>query len=500
MANEEQTLQFMMQSLDQYTSMAKNISEATRALINAFLDVLRDNTGARELQKYLNERDEKGHYKNKPAIYFAKKGHQHTLERMLDKAGICYVDCKRDDMDGNIMFMVADKDVAAVDKIFNKFRADRSPGGLISKEILWDQADGDVLKIREVPSEDLLLFDSKAREAGINIALQGEHNVLFDKKDAATMEHISASVAYDRSGKAGRILSEQAKYENKNACRIGEAAIQTDKKPFYIVDRKGGVAMCTSRSLEYIRDGKSVYFKKARIPKKHDLLSPTPAMEEEYKKINAFVVGLDHPVDLTEKEYERYKMLNRIEKESFLEKIDQEHGKPVISNEDKRLLRLHESDREIMEEKIYQQSFNEYEPEEKERLSSLGMFREEARQKQIDASQISEIEKSDEDLLENAVKKRNRYIFEKEYMNPKLEKYFDEAANGREHSRTYEEIRTVEHEHNEGETPETHDVEWEEKEYDDTEWSDAWDKDDNGVPDPMQDINGNGILDDDERY
>lgn len=53
MANEETTLQFMMQVLDQYSSMAKNMSEAARQTINSFLDVIRDNTGARELKNIL---------------------------------------------------------------------------------------------------------------------------------------------------------------------------------------------------------------------------------------------------------------------------------------------------------------------------------------------------------------------------------------------------------------------------------------------------------------
>ena len=48
MANEETTLQFMMQVLDQYSSMAKNMSEAARQTINSFLDVIRENTGAGE--------------------------------------------------------------------------------------------------------------------------------------------------------------------------------------------------------------------------------------------------------------------------------------------------------------------------------------------------------------------------------------------------------------------------------------------------------------------
>ena len=70
------------------------------------------------------------------------------------------------------------------------------------------------------------------------------------------MQRVAASVAYDRCGKAGKILMQQAEYENKNSCRIGERVLQKEKRPFYIVDKDGGVAMCTENSLEYIKQEK----------------------------------------------------------------------------------------------------------------------------------------------------------------------------------------------------------------------------------------------------
>ena len=42
---------------------------------------------------------------------FAKKEHQEKLDKSLTEAGICHVSCKRADMNGNAMFLVADKDV-----------------------------------------------------------------------------------------------------------------------------------------------------------------------------------------------------------------------------------------------------------------------------------------------------------------------------------------------------------------------------------------------------
>ena len=171
-------------------------------------------------------------------------------------------------MNGNAMFLVADKDVQKVDILFNKFRAEINKGGLVSKEVLWDQADGDVLKLTGISTEELMLFDEKAKKAGINIAIQNKYDVLFDKKDAVKMQRVAASVAYDRCGKAGKILMQQAESENKNSCRIGERVLQKEKRPFYIVDKDGGVAMCTENSLEYIKQEKRLMFKKAPMVQK----------------------------------------------------------------------------------------------------------------------------------------------------------------------------------------------------------------------------------------
>ena len=292
MANEETTLQFMMQVLDQYSSMAKNMSEAARQTINSFLDVIRDNTGARELKKYLNADKE-----NSAAVYFCKKEHQEKLDKSLTEAGICHVSCKRADMNGNAMFLVADKDVQKVDILFNKFRAEINKGGIVSKEVLWDQADGDVLKLTGISAEELMLFDEKAKKAGINIAIQNKYDVLFDKKDAVKMQRVAASVAYDRCGKAGKILMQQAEYENKNSCRIGERVLQKEKRPFYIVDKDGGVAMCTENSLEYIKQEKRLMFKKAPMVQKkgQNMFNQDAEKESAVKSVCYNIKSSDRP-------------------------------------------------------------------------------------------------------------------------------------------------------------------------------------------------------------
>ena len=87
----------------------------------------------------------------------------------------------------------------------------------------------------------------------------------------------------------------------------------------------------------------------------------------------------------------------------------------------------------------------------------------------------------------SSVNEKDRYIFEKEYMNPKKEKYFHESMDGKIHSRVYEEIRTIVEEREDN--TEEYDIEWEDdsREDDDLEYADAWDKNDNGIPDYAED-------------
>ena len=383
------------------------------------------------------------------------------------------------------MFLLDDKDVQKVDILFNKFRAEINKGGLVSKEVLWDQADGDVLKLTGISAEELMLFDEKAKKAGINIAIQNKYDVLFDKKDAVKMQRVAASVAYDRCGKAGKILMQQAEYENKNSCRIGERVLQKEKRPFYIVDKDGGVAMCTENSLEYIKQEKRLMFKKAPMVQKKGQNMFNQDAEKEYRRLSQFVTTLNHPIDLTESEYKKYRNLDEVGKAAFLKEIDKKHGAVQLSQDDKKTLQAHEESRNIMEEKIYRQSSNEY--EERSGSPRMGMFTEE--EKWINASQLKEtkIEKIEDGLLDRAVNEKDRYIFEKEYMNPKKEKYFHESMDGKIHSRVYEEIRTIVEEREDN--TEEYDIEWEDdsREDDDLEYADAWDKNDNGIPDYAED-------------
>lgn len=74
-----------------------------------------------------------------------------------------------------------------------------------------------------------------------------------------------------------------------------------------------------------------------------------------------------------------------------------------------------------------------------------------------------------------------------DYLDDISEWISDKYGYGKIHSRVYEEIRTIVEEREDN--TEEYDIEWEDdsREDDDLEYADAWDKNDNGIPDYAED-------------
>ncbi len=70
--------------------------------------------------------------------------------------------------------------------------------------------------------------------------------------------------------------------------------------------------------------------------------------EKEYRRLSQFVTTLNHPIDLTESEYKKYRNLDEVGKAAFLKEIDKKHGAVQLSQDDKKTLQAHEESRNIM--------------------------------------------------------------------------------------------------------------------------------------------------------
>ncbi|MCO7155354.1 hypothetical protein NIA73_20095 [Anaerobutyricum hallii] len=58
--------------------------------------------------------------------------------------------------------------------------------------------------------------------------------------------------------------------------------------------------------------------------------------EKEYRRLSQFVTTLNHPIDLTESEYKKYRNLDEVGKAAFLKEIDKKHGAVQLSQDDKK--------------------------------------------------------------------------------------------------------------------------------------------------------------------
>ena len=65
--------------------------------------------------------------------------------------------------------------------------------------------------------------------------------------------------------------------------------------------------MCTENSLEYIKQEKRLMFKKAPMVQKKGQNMFNQDAEKEYRRLSQFVTTLNHPIDLTESEYKKYR-------------------------------------------------------------------------------------------------------------------------------------------------------------------------------------------------
>ena len=92
-------------------------------------------------------------------------------------------------------------------------------------------------------------------------------------------------------------------------------------------------------------------FKKAPMVQKKGQNMFNQDAEKEYRRLSQFVTTLNHPIDLTESEYKKYRNLDEVGKAAFLKEIDKKHGAVQLSQDDKKTLQAHEESRNIMEEK-----------------------------------------------------------------------------------------------------------------------------------------------------
>lgn len=248
-------------------------------------------------------------------------------------------------------------------------------------------------------------------------------------------------------------IRDQLQYERTNEERIFQRATDS-KDTLYIVDADGR----TAEFHGFYGEFKGPEFGDRKLVKRD---SPELPM----------VYGLmRQPVDLTRKEFEKYKSLNADERKKFLADIEKEHGRPQVSKDEARIMKAHEKDRSLIEQKLTLenpvQSYMEMHITNNE--IRMGEFGDMARDNWEDIHDDIESFKEDPTLLNDARARQQAFIVKEEEKTPE-----DDLREEQFFSGHYEERDDREEDEREQSYHE--------------DYLDVVDKDRNGIPDDMED-------------
>lgn len=335
MANEQRQIEFALKTTEQMSTMVANSGMLAESFIKGIMDCI---DGSRTAKMFRNE--------PLSAFYVDSAEKKAMIARFLRKQDIPFLTTKT--QSGRDAFIVRAGDQEA---LFNTNRAidQAKEAGWISKDAVMIRGEGHIKSYEDLTYAQAVLFLRKAEESGIGIhireAEQGRYDVFFAEKDAPEMVRISSSVAYDLSGKGGKILRRQMEYQEKNSCRIAERAAwpgpDVESRPFYIVARNGDIAKRDAATFTYEMHGL------------HGQRYCLQAVKNE-KQINTITALMDRPVDMTPKQFATFAKLNGKERAAYLDKIDKEHGCPDITAGEQEILRQKEENRSLIEKKLLQ--------------------------------------------------------------------------------------------------------------------------------------------------
>ena len=447
MSDVEQQMIFGMTAMNTFAQGVESSAKAVGSFFDTVFDAVRLGRDGKHLRDYLGA--------DKDVVpYLCTASNEKRVCAELRKEGIPYMRSSHGTM---TMILVADNRKKEVDQIMDRCRASIMRGGNIPKDILWAQSNGQVDKVMGLTEEEALLFEKKAEEQNIHVSIKerdfNDFMVLFDRKDLQKIAEISSSVAYDLSGRYGDIIRDQLQYERTNEERIFQRATDS-KDTLYIVDADGR----TAEFHGFYGEFKGPEFGDRKLVKRD---SPELPM----------VYGLmRQPVDLTRKEFEKYKSLNADERKKFLADIEKEHGRPQVSKDEARIMKAHEKDRSLIEQKLTLenpvQSYMEMHITNNE--IRMGEFGDMARDNWEDIHDDIESFKEDPTLLNDARARQQAFIVKEEEKTPE-----DDLREEQFFSGHYEERDDREEDEREQSYHE--------------DYLDVVDKDRNGIPDDMED-------------
>lgn len=342
MADVYRDVDFTLKIMNHTLNTGLQILEGTEAFFKALMAARRGDEAAKMLRKELDANPG-----SKIVPYFFQNQNKKEVEQAIKD----YNEGKPKDQQIKYMVSPANKNLSMlittdrhqkeVSNLMKNTRAKIIDGGLVPKDMLWTRADGNILKMNGITTNEVVRLSEKAEKEGICITLEkagkDKYNVLFNEKDAEKMAELSASVTYDLYGRCRAIYEKQTVYNIENELRIRDKVMDTKSKPFFITDADGRTAEILGTKFIYNEPGQEEM-----------KLSRTKHQEE----IKMIMSEFRHPVDLTREEYEEYKKGDADKRKRMLIEKDKENGRPQLTNEEAQELKKHEEKRSNVERKL----------------------------------------------------------------------------------------------------------------------------------------------------
>lgn len=309
-------------------------------IISAILNQLDHDKSAKFLNNYVN----KG---GSCEFIECNKALERELTQKLRQEGIRFVTTASASMEGKKIIVYPDYSAPIVNRIVNEYLCKHNKGGITSKELVNEIAKGQMRKVKNLDIYEAELVAGMAKQRGINIAIEepskGTFHIVYAKKDAKQMDNIKLSAAFIMAhSEVYQVCKRHFDYQNQKTKEFVEAAVQKDNNiPMYFADAKGNTMIVTADKVTYQEYGGA-----ETVIDCFD--------DEREKKIQDFLVLMEHPVELSKEEFQDYVKQDLIEKENTVITKDLEKEKLNISDTERVEIQKMRDNRILYEQKLAQ--------------------------------------------------------------------------------------------------------------------------------------------------
>ncbi|MDO4976713.1 MAG: hypothetical protein Q4E53_05555 [Eubacteriales bacterium] len=335
-------MEYYLRITNHMISIGTSILDMPQDFVKTWVSARRENAGARLLKDYF-EADSS----HNPSVYIVDSAYRKDMRQEIEKHNrsveedrkIKYLFVSMEN--GQTLLITRDRDEREMDQVMNNMKEKGIHEGVLSEEILYNNAEGSVMSMSGLNALEAELLLQKAKENGIALSIRetalNEFKVSFKEQDKEQMAKITTSVFYDLSKDCGELYGIRITYQKSMESQLHKKIDDLKEPPFYVIDQDGKTIGVSGSKFYYKEPGKKALEADRTNPK--------------HRAMMHYVVNeLKEPVILTSKEYKELQMTK--EKDVYLERLREKQGKIKFTEEEIRRLNLHEKNRNLYEQKL----------------------------------------------------------------------------------------------------------------------------------------------------